>query len=121
MSSIINKEQTNQSKYTDDLFRSAEQRINFVYMMVMIAFEVSVWIYILINEMDVTRFYFGIRAGIVLMIGIIVNAIFRKKSYPWIKYLNNIVVIIVIFYFGVYSVLITRLFILMLFIYGFYL
>ena len=89
-------------------------------MMVMIAFEVSVWIYILINEMDVTRFYFGIRAGIVLMIGIIVNAIFRKKSYPWIKYLNNIVVIIAIFYLGGYSELITPLFILIPFINSFY-
>ena len=48
---IIKKEQTNQSKYTADLFRSAEQRINFVYMMLMIAFEVSVGIYILIIQL----------------------------------------------------------------------
>ena len=118
---IINKEQTNQLKTTADLFRSAEQRINFVYMMLMIGFEVSVLIYILINEFDVTRFFFGIRAGIVLMAGIIVNVIFRKKFFPWIKYLNSFVIITAIYYLAGFSELITPLLILIPFINSFYL
>ncbi len=89
-------------------------------MMLMIGFEVSVLIYILINEFDVTRFFFGIRAGIVLMAGIIVNVIFRKKFFPWIKYLNSIVIITAIYYLAGFSELITPLLILIPFINSFY-
>ena len=89
-------------------------------MMLMIGFEVSVLIYILINEFDVTRFFFGIRAGIVLMAGIIVNVIFRKKFFPWIKYLNSFVIITAIYYLAGFSELITPLLILIPFINSFY-
>ena len=74
------KKQTEKSKYTADLLRSAEQRINFVYMMLMIAFEAAILIYILINTWDDSRFWFGGMAAGILLAGIIINALFRKKT-----------------------------------------
>lgn len=80
MSGILNnKKISNQSKYTRDLLRSAEQRINFIYLMLMIALEAAALIYILLNDWDDTRFYFGLRAGFILLPGIIINVVFRKK------------------------------------------
>ena len=115
------KKLTNQSKYTIDLLRAAEQRINFIYLMLMIAFEAAVLIYILLNDWDNTRFYFGLRAGIVLLPGIIINFVFRKKTYPWIKYVNNLLIIIALFFLCGFSELVALLFILLPFINSFYL
>ena len=102
------------------LFRGAEQRINFVYMLIMTAFESAILIYILSNGWDDTRFFFGIRAGIVLLPGIIVNAVFRKKCYPWIKYFNNIIIMASLFYLCGFTDLIALLFIMLPFINSFY-
>lgn len=100
--------------------RSAEQRINFIYMLIMVAFESAILIYILSNRWDDTRYYFGLRAGIVLLPGIIVNAVFRKKSYPWIKYFNNIIIMTSLFFLCGFTDLIALLFILLPFINSFY-
>ena len=122
MSGILNnKKISNQSKYTRDLLRSAEQRINFIYLMLMIAFEAAVLLYVLLNDWDDTRFYFGIRAGVALLPGIIINVLFRKKSYPWIKYVNNLFIVIALFFFCGLSDLGALLFILLPFINSFYL
>lgn len=80
MGIIKHQKHTNQRQYAANLFRSAEQRINFVYLMIMIALEAAIMIYILVNQWDDTRFYFGIRASVALLCGIAVNTAFRKKT-----------------------------------------
>ncbi len=87
------KEQTEKFEYTKTLLRAAEQRINFVYMMLMIAFEATILIYILFNAWDDTRFVFGGIAGSVLFFGIVMNAFIHKKNYPWNKYVNTLLII----------------------------
>ena len=122
MSNIFKtKKQTKESKYTLDLLRSAEQRINFIYLMLMIAFESAILLYVLLNDWDDARYYFGIRAGIALLPGIIINIIFRKKSYPWIKYVNNLLIIIALFFLCGFNDSSALLFILLPFINSFYL
>lgn len=117
---ISKKERTNRTEYTSKLLRTAEQRINFLYMLLMVALETSILAYILFNSWDDTRYYFGFRAGITLTAGIIVNAVLRKKSFPWIKYFNNIVMITAIFFLCGFSDLMTLVFILLPFINSFY-
>ena len=74
MSGILKyKEQTNQSEYAKNLLRAAEQRMNFVYRMIMIAFEASILIYVLFNTWDNTRYYFSGNAGAALLAGILVD------------------------------------------------
>ena len=64
MNSIFtNKKQSEQSEYVKQLFRSAEQRINFVYMIIMIAFGAAILVYIINNQWDDSRFFYGGIAG----------------------------------------------------------
>lgn len=79
------------------MLRTTEQRINFAYMIIMIGFEASLLLYYLFNQWDDSRFYFCGIAGCALLVGIIVNIIFRKKSYPWIKIVNNIIMMYAFF------------------------
>ena len=102
------------------LFRSAEQRINFVYMIIMIAFGAAILIYIINNQWDDLRFFYGGIAGGFLLVGIIINIIFRKQAYPWIKYLNNVVMVITIAVLCGYSDDVAPLLLLIPFINSFY-
>ena len=121
MNVIFNyKQQSKNSKYTLELLSAAEQRINFVYMIIMIAFEASILIYILLNSWDDTRFYFGGISGGALLIGISVDLIFRKKSYPWIKFVNNLIIMFAVFMLCGLSDFVALLFILIPFINSFY-
>ena len=121
MSGILKyKEQTNQSEYAKNLLRAAEQRMNFVYWMIMIAFGASILIYVLFNTWDNTRYYFSGNAGAALLAGILVNVIFRKKNYPWIKYVNNAALMYAVFMLVGLSDPIALLFILIPFINSFY-
>ncbi len=117
---VKNKKTKTRSELTEDLLRSAEQRVNFVYMMVMIALEFAIGIYVLINTWDISRFYFGGIAGALLLISIIINAMFIKKPYPWIKYIDNALIMVSFFYLGGLSDLIILLLILIPFINSFY-
>ena len=114
------KKESKQSKFAAELLRSAEQRINFIYTILMIAFLASILIYVVINTWDDTRDFFGIVASTPLLIGIALNVIFRKKNYPWIKYLNNLVMIFAFFVLREYSELFAIMFILIPFINSFY-
>ncbi len=114
------KKTSEQSEYVKQLFRSAEQRINFVYMIIMIAFGASILVYIINNQWDDTRFFYGGIAGGTLLVGIIINIIFRKQAYPWIKYLNNVVMIITIAVLCGYSDDVAPLLLLIPFINSFY-
>ena len=111
---------TENSKFTTELLRSAEQRINFIYFLLMIAFEAAIIIYILLNDWDITRYYFGIRSGVVLLVGIALNIFTMRKNYPWVKYVNNLVIIYTIFVLGAFTDLIAMLFIMIPFINSFY-
>lgn len=106
--------------YTERLLRSAEQRINFLYMVLMIAFEAAIWIYILLNDWDDSRYYFGLRAASALLAGILLNVCTLKKSYPWIKYGNNFVMLLSIFFLGGFTDVITMLLLLLPFLNSFY-
>lgn len=68
-------------------------RTNFVYTMLMIAFEAAILVYIIINTWDDTRFFYGAIITTALLSGITINVVFRKKNYPWIKYVNNFVML----------------------------
>ena len=114
------KKTSEQSENVKQLFRSAEQRINFVYMIIMIAFGASILVYIINNQWDDTRFFYGGIAGGTLLVGIIINIIFRKQAYPWIKYLNNVVMIITIAVLCGYSDDVAPLLLLIPFINSFY-
>ena len=114
------KKTSEQSEYVKQLFRSAEQRINFVYMIIMIAFGAAILVYIINNQWDDTRFFYGGIAGGTLLVGIIINIIFRKQAYPWIKYLNNVVMIITIAVLCGYSDDVAPLLLLIPFINSFY-
>ena len=121
MNTIIKYKKTSeQSEYVKQLFRSAEQRINFVYMIIMIAFGAAILIYIINNQWDDLRFFYGGIAGGFLLVGIIINIIFRKQAYPWIKYLNNVVMIITIAVLCGYSDDVAPLLLLIPFINSFY-
>ena len=114
------KKTSEQSEYVTQLFRSAEQRINFVYMIIMIAFGAAILVYIINNQWDDSRFFYGGIAGGFLLVGIIINIIFRKQAYPWIKYLNNVVMIITIAVLCGYSDDVAPLLLLIPFINSFY-
>ena len=114
------KKTSEQSENVKQLFRSAEQRINFVYMIIMIAFGASILVYIINNQWDDTRFFYGGLAGGFLLVGIIINIIFRKQAYPWIKYLNNVVMVITIAVLCGYSDDVAPLLLLIPFINSFY-
>ncbi len=114
------REQTKQSDNVTKLLHAAEQRINFVYMLIMIAIEAAILVYILLNQWDDTRFFFGGIAGAVSLTGIIINIVFRRRSYPWIKYVNNLVTIFSIFVLCGYADAIALLLILIPFINSFY-
>ena len=114
------REQTKQSEYVTKLLRAAEQRINFVYMIIMIAFEAAILIYILLNPWDDTRFFFGGVAGASLLAGILINMVFRRRTYPWIKFVNNLVMIFSIFVLCGYTDIIALFLILIPFINSFY-
>lgn len=121
MNTIIKYKKTSeQSEYVKQLFRSAEQRINFVYMIIMIAFGAAILIYIINNQWDDLRFFYGGIAGGFLLVGIIINIIFRKQAYPWIKYLNNVVMVITIAVLCGYSDDVAPLLLLIPFINSFY-
>ena len=102
------------------MLRAAETRINFVYTMVMIALVATILIYIFINTWDDTRFFFDAVASTPLLIGIAVNIVFRKKNYPWIKYINNLAVLFAIFVLCVITELFAMMFMLIPFINSFY-
>ena len=120
VNSIKNNTNKVQSKYTKDLLNAAEQRINFVYLMMMVAVEAAILIYLLVNEKTEAIYYFGFRSGAVLLPGIVINIVCRKKSYPWIKYVNNLLLMASFFFLGGYTDLIALLFILLPFINSFY-
>lgn len=89
-------------------------------MIIMIAFGASILVYIINNQWDDTRFFYGGLAGGFLLVGIIINIIFRKQAYPWIKYLNNVVMIITIAVLCGYSDDVAPLLLLIPFINSFY-
>ena len=89
-------------------------------MIIMIAFGASILVYIINNQWDDTRFFYGGIAGGTLLVGIIINIIFRKQAYPWIKYLNNVVMIITIAVLCGYSDDVAPLLLLIPFINSFY-
>ena len=86
----------------------------------MISFTVAVLIYILLNDWDDSRFYFGISPMISMTVCIAINIIFRKKCYAWIKYLNNIVILYSIYMLCGFSSTIAALFILIPLLNSFY-
>ena len=89
-------------------------------MIIMIAFGASILVYIINNQWDDTRFFYGGIAGGFLLVGIIINIIFRKQAYPWIKYLNNVVMVITIAVLCGYSDDVAPLLLLIPFINSFY-
>lgn len=102
------------------MLRSSEMRINFVYAMIMAAFFAAIVIDVLINTWDDTRFFFGALASSAMLIGIAVNIVFRKKNYPWIKYVNNLVMIFAFLVLCEISELVAMMFMLIPFINSFY-
>ena len=115
------KEKTPADEFVAKLLRSAEMRINFVYMMLMIAFGAALLIYIFCNIWEESRFFVGAGAGGALLVGIIVNAVFYKKCYPWVKYVNTLVITIFVFWLCTFSDMIAILFILVPLLNSFYL
>ena len=89
-------------------------------MIIMIAFGAAILIYIINNQWDDLRFFYGGIAGGFLLVGIIINIIFRKQAYPWIKYLNNVVMVITIAVLCGYSDDVAPLLLLIPFINSFY-
>lgn len=114
------KEKTDKLDYTGQLLRSAEQRMNAVYMLIMAAFEVSVLLYILLNPWDDFRYFFGGVSGGAFLIGIVINAVFYKKCYPWIKYANNFIMIFAVYTLCVLSDYMALFFIVLPLINSFY-
>ncbi len=94
---FYNNKTKDKDPYTNRLLRSAEQRMNIVYMLIMAAFEVSILLYILLNQWDISRFFFGGFAAGAFLIGIAVNVVLYKKTYPWIKYVNNLIMVFSIY------------------------
>ncbi len=86
----------------------------------MISFTVAVLIYILLNDWDETRFYFGLSPIVAMTLCIVINIIFRKQCYPWIKYLNNVVILYSIYMLTGFSIIIDALFILIPLLNSFY-
>ena len=114
------KKTPTQSEFAGGLLKSAEQRINRVYMLLMIAVEAAILIYVFVNTWDDTRFYFcGIAGGFALT-GIILNLILNKTNYPWLKYVNNLVIMVVIFTLNNMTDLMALLFVLVPLINSFY-
>ena len=89
-------------------------------MIIMIAFGAAILVYIINNQWDDSRFFYGGIAGGFLLVGIIINIIFRKQAYPWIKYLNNVVMVITIAVLCGYSDDVAPLLLLIPFINSFY-
>ena len=89
-------------------------------MIIMIAFGAAILVYIINNQWDDLRFFYGGIAGGFLLVGIIINIIFRKQAYPWIKYLNNVVMVITIAVLCGYSDDVAPLLLLIPFINSFY-
>ena len=85
-----------------------------------VVFGAAILIYIINNQWDDLRFFYGGIAGGFLLVGIIINIIFRKQAYPWIKYLNNVVMVITIAVLCGYSDDVAPLLLLIPFINSFY-
>ncbi len=117
---FYNNKTKDKDPYTNRLLRSAEQRMNIVYMLIMTAFEVSILLYIFLNPWDDFRYFFGGVSGGAFLIGIVINAVFHKKCYPWIKYVNNFIMIFSVYTLCVFSDYMALFFIVLPLINSFY-
>lgn len=63
----------------------------------MASFTFATLIYILLNDWDDTRFYFGVSPAVMMTVCTVINIVFRKQCYRWIKYLNNAVILFSIY------------------------
>ncbi|MEE0956744.1 MAG: SpoIIE family protein phosphatase [Ruminococcus sp.] len=86
----------------------------------MISFTAAVLLYILLNDWDDSRFYFGVSPVIAMTVCIAINIIFRKKCYTWIMYLNNAVILYSTYMLCGYTDTIAALFILIPLLNSFY-
>ena len=86
----------------------------------MISLSLAALIYILINDWDESRFYFGISPIVAMTVCIAVNVIFRRRCFSWIKYLNNAVILYSIYMLCGFTNSIAALFILIPLVNSFY-
>ena len=100
--------------------RASEQRINFIYTLLMIAFVVAIMSYNLLNDWDDFRYEFSVPPIIAMTVCIVLNIVFRKQCYTWIKYVNNAVVMCSIYMMCGCSVIISMIFLLIPFLNSFY-
>ncbi len=121
MSAILKKENSSgRSEYADELLRVAEQRVNFAYMLFMAIFILANIIYIIVNDWDDSRFLFaGLPCGF-MAAGVVINAVFYKKCYRWIKYVNTLIMLLSIIFLEEVSDQITLLLVLIPFFNSFY-
>lgn len=63
----------------------------------MIGFCIASLFYMLLNDWDDTRFYFSLSPTVVMAICVVLNIVFRRKCYPWIKYMNNAVMLFAVY------------------------
>lgn len=120
--SSINKEKggAKQPDYAAGLLHTSEQRVNFAYMLFMASFVLAILLYITLNDWDESRFiFFGVPC-VLMTIGIVINAVFYMKSYPWIKYFNTLLMLVSIFILGSVNSQVPLLLVLIPFINSFY-
>ena len=86
----------------------------------MISLTLAALIYILLNDWDDSRYYFGMSPIIPMTVCIAINIIFRRQCYTWLKYLNNAVIIFSIYMLCGFSNTIAALFILVPLLNSFY-
>ena len=86
----------------------------------MISFTLAALIYILLNDWDESRFYFGMSPIASMTVCIVINIVFRRQCYTWLKYLNNAVIIFSIYMLCGFSNTIAALFILVPLLNSFY-
>lgn len=121
MSSIKREnDRAQRTDYAQNLLSTTEQRVNFVYMLFMASFIPAILLYIVLNDWDDTRFlFFGVPCGLIT-VGIVINAAFYRKCYPWIKYVNTLVMLVSIFILGITNSQLPLLLVLIPFINSFY-
>nr|WP_316621674.1 SpoIIE family protein phosphatase [uncultured Ruminococcus sp.] len=115
------KSKVNQkTDYVSEQLRASEQRINFIYTLLMIAFVVAIMSYNLLNDWDDFRYEFSVPPIIAMTVCIVLNIVFRKQCYTWIKYVNNAVVMCSIYMMCGCSIIISMIFLLIPFLNSFY-
>ena len=75
------KSKVNQkTDYVSEQLRASEQRINFIYTLLMIAFVVAIMSYNLLNDWDDFRYEFSVPPIIAMTVCIVLNIVFRKHD-----------------------------------------